>query len=110
VRPERDVRAREVPPQDIQALVPGVQLLVVGALEARTAEPKRLDVVAEVSSDDFLGDVRRVGDVLGRRTLPTQCQRSVCAQHGRPRAAPITTVTFAARQPRPSGRSSVNGL
>ena len=41
------LRAREIAPQDVQALVPVIELLVVRALEARAPEAEHLQVVAE---------------------------------------------------------------
>src|SRR5579864_6066315 len=48
VGPESDLRTRNIPPQDVQALMPGVERLVVRTLKARSTDPKDLHVVAEV--------------------------------------------------------------
>ena len=47
VRPERDLGARDVAPEDIRALVPVVERLIIRALKARAAQAHDLHVVPE---------------------------------------------------------------
>src|SRR2546430_8977899 len=66
----------------IQPLVPAVQLLVVGTLEAGAAETEGLQVVAGGSPDHAGRDVGGVGNVLGAGALPFQRLLAPRAQHG----------------------------
>ena len=112
MRPQRDVGTGEVAPQHVQPLVPAVQLLIVGALEAGAAETEGLQVVSGAGPDHAGRHVGGVGNVLGGRVLPLQRLLSPRAQHDaalRPGGA-IGTTGADLRRPSPRGRSSVNGL
>ena len=83
VRPERNVRAGEVAPQDIQALVPVIELLIVRALEARTAQAKHLQVVAEHVVRPRARDMRACRECVGRDAARAAASLSrQPAQHG----------------------------
>ena len=69
VHPERDVRAGDVSPEHVEAFVPVVEHLIVGAFKARARKLEGEHVVACVRADQLRGDVRRVRNSMRRRAL-----------------------------------------
>ena len=61
VSPESNAGTRDIAPQDIQLLVPYIELLHVRALEAGPSQAKYLQIVAEDGPDDTRCNMRRKG-------------------------------------------------
>jgi len=112
VRPQRNLRARYISPQDIQPLVPGVQLVVIGALETSAAQAKDLYVITKHSLDEISGNVRGVRNALSGDKLALHDRVALQREHGcyRRSAAPTRTCAVGHRCTREFGSSSASGL
>jgi hypothetical protein len=69
MRPQNDALPGDVSPQNVESLVPVVELLIISCLKARAPESKGLNVVTLASLYDALRDVRGIGNILIRRWL-----------------------------------------
>jgi hypothetical protein len=76
VSPQRDIRAGDISPQNVQAFVPIVELIVIAAFEAGAAEAKRLDVVAERCPDYRWRDVCKIGNPIRGDDFAMQDRRA----------------------------------
>jgi len=65
--PQGNLGTCDVPPEDVQALVPGVQRLVIRAFKAPTATLEDLDVVSKTRLDNVRRYVRGIGNPRGTR-------------------------------------------
>src|SRR5262245_6350255 len=111
MRPYSNLRSGHIAPENIQTLVPGVQLLIVGTLEARPTKAKSLYIVAEVSLHHPVRDMRCIWHVLGSQSLAAQRRRAERTQQGF--HCPPSSIADALRdlrRPRVLGRSRSNGL
>src|ERR1700722_3153425 len=81
VGPQDHIVACDIPPQDIQSLMPVVELFVIRRLEARACEAKCLHIVSLTGLDDALGDVRGVRNVSPSGRLLPQGRRSLRRIH-----------------------------
>src|ERR1700733_5330629 len=81
VRPQGDLGACNVSPKNVQALVPGVERLIVRAFEARPTDVKDLNVIAEGGLHDMRRHVCGVRDALSSEELAPK-RRGMWA-HGR---------------------------
>src|SRR5580698_911742 len=81
LRPERHIRAADIAPQHIEALMPIVQFLIVAAFEARAPKLKHLQVVAERCPDNGRRHMSRIGDAIGGRELAAQGRCAVQRPH-----------------------------
>src|SRR5205807_825608 len=111
MHPERELRTCEVAPEDIQPLVPAIERLIIGALKARTSQPKDLYVVPECGADNVGADVRGVGNTFGRRKLAPECRLPGACAHDRDTAALLTEIQCGEvrRRPLTPGGSSESG-
>ena len=110
MRPQGDLGARKVAPQHVQALVPTVQLCIIGTLKAGAAESKGLQKVPVQRPDDVRSNVRAVGDVFTRIAFAV-CRTPPPRYHGATRAENSGRCGGAReRRPPASGRSNVSGL
>jgi hypothetical protein len=108
MRPQRNVRTRDIAPGDIQPLMPVVERLIIGTLETRPAQPKGLKVGTLRGHDNFGGHVRGIGNVARGRHFPANGRR---AHHGRRLSGSVTTSTARSRRrPARFGRSKISGL
>ncbi len=112
MHPERELRTGDVAPEDIQPLVPAVERVIIGALKARTPQPKDLDVVPECGANNVRADVRGVGNALGRRKLAPECRLPGACVHDRDTAAHLTEIQCGEvrRRPLAPGGSSESGV
>jgi hypothetical protein len=69
MRPQNDALPGDVSPQNVESLVPVVELLIISRLEARAPESEGLNVVTLAGFDDALRDMRGIGNILIRRWL-----------------------------------------
>ena len=72
VSPQRHMRAGDISPQHVQALMPIVEFIVITAFEARAAEAKSLDIVAERRPNDRGRHVSNIRNTIGRADFATQ--------------------------------------
>ena len=82
--------------------MPGVELLIIRALETGPCKPKRLQIVAERRLNNLVGDMRRVRDVFRSEAFATECHETFAAQHGVTscRTGNATTTAVGLRRPR----------
>ena len=72
VRPQRNPRTRDIPPEHVEARVPIVELGIVACFEARAADPQGLHVVAELGANDGRRHMRAVRNTLRGAELAAQ--------------------------------------
>ena len=75
MRPEGDLRAREVAQPRVQPLVRRVDVPVVGTFEAESGNTPGAQVVASRRFHDAFGNVRAIGNLAG-------CRRASAHRHG----------------------------
>src|SRR5687768_5643322 len=101
MHPERRIRVRDIPPQNVQPFVPVVEDVIVHTLEARARKSESLNVVTRLSPHEMrrdmgaVGDPRRDGLLAPQGSLPSHTARTVTAER---------------RWPRASGKSRASGL
>jgi hypothetical protein len=101
VRPQSNVGTCDVPPKNIEPLMPVVELRIIGALETCAPESERLHKVAGIGLGHAVAHMRRVRDATLDPLLPPDRPLAPYGRH--------STLPASRRRPRTLGKSSNNG-